>query len=100
MGTSRASVDVGPSVSTSAAGAGCSGRTPLCQSRKVAERSSCGGAVAPYERLLQFAIEAPVRAEESWTVRCEMSEKLRDSGTALSREQLTAVKLGGVRSSS
>jgi ubiquinone/menaquinone biosynthesis C-methylase UbiE len=50
------------------------------------------GATAPSERLLQFTIEAPVPVEEFWTVRCEMSEKLRGKVAMLSREQLTEVK--------
>ena len=50
------------------------------------------GAVAPAERLLQFTMEAPISVEEFWTLRCEMSEKLREKIALLSREQLTDVK--------
>jgi ubiquinone/menaquinone biosynthesis C-methylase UbiE len=50
------------------------------------------GATASSERLLQFAIEAPVSVEEFWTVRCEMSEKLREKVAKLSGEQLADVK--------
>ena len=50
------------------------------------------GAVAPSERLLQFTIQAPVSVEDFWTLRCEMSEKLREKAATLSREQLTEVK--------
>jgi ubiquinone/menaquinone biosynthesis C-methylase UbiE len=50
------------------------------------------GAVAPSERLLQFTIQAPVSVEDFWTLRCEISEKLREKVATLSREQLTEVK--------
>jgi ubiquinone/menaquinone biosynthesis C-methylase UbiE len=50
------------------------------------------GAMAPSERLLKFTIEAPIAVEEFWTVRCEMSEKLREKIAMLSGEQLTEVK--------
>lgn len=50
------------------------------------------GVIAPSERLLQFNIEAPLSVEDFWTVRCEMSEKLREAVAALSGEQLAEVK--------
>ena len=50
------------------------------------------GAIAPSERLLQFTIQAPISVEDFWTLRCEMSEKLREKIAILSREQLTEVK--------
>jgi SAM-dependent methyltransferase len=50
------------------------------------------GATAPSERVLQFTIQAPVPVEDFWTLRCEMSEKLREKAAMLSREQLTEVK--------
>ncbi|MDQ2944506.1 MAG: class I SAM-dependent methyltransferase, partial [Acidobacteriota bacterium] len=50
------------------------------------------GAVSPCERLLQFTIQAPISVEDFWTLRCEMSEKLREKVGMLSREQLTEVK--------
>jgi SAM-dependent methyltransferase len=50
------------------------------------------GAVAPSERLLQFNIQAPIPPEEFWTLRTEMSERLREKLATLSAEQLTAVK--------
>ena len=50
------------------------------------------GAMAPSERLLQFTIQAPVSVEDFWTLRCEMSEKLREKAAMLSMEQLTEVK--------
>ena len=50
------------------------------------------GAMAPSERLLQFTIQAPISVEEFWTLRCEMSDTLRDRVALLSTEQLTEVK--------
>jgi ubiquinone/menaquinone biosynthesis C-methylase UbiE len=50
------------------------------------------GAMAPSERLLQFEIQAPVSVEDFWTLRCEMSEKLREKFARLSTEQLGEVK--------
>jgi SAM-dependent methyltransferase len=51
-----------------------------------------GGAIAPSERLLQFTIQASISVEDFWTLRCEMSEKLREKLATLSGEQLTEVK--------
>ena len=50
------------------------------------------GAMAPFERVLQFTIEAAISAEDFWTLRCEMSEKLRTKISILSKEQLAEVK--------
>jgi SAM-dependent methyltransferase len=50
------------------------------------------GPIAPSERVLQFTIQAPISVEDFWTLRCEMSEKLREKIAMLSREQLTEVK--------
>ncbi len=50
------------------------------------------GAKAPSERLLQFTIQAPVSVENFWTLRCEMSEKLREKVAALSGDRLTELK--------
>lgn len=50
------------------------------------------GAMAPSERLLQFTIQVPVPVEDFWTLRCEMSEKLREKVAMLSKEHLTEVK--------
>jgi ubiquinone/menaquinone biosynthesis C-methylase UbiE len=47
---------------------------------------------APSERLLQFAVQAPISVEDFWILRCEMSAKLREKVAMLSREQLTEVK--------
>jgi ubiquinone/menaquinone biosynthesis C-methylase UbiE len=50
------------------------------------------GSPDPTERVLQFTIQAPVSLEEFWTLRCEMSEKLRDAMATLSPEQVADVK--------
>jgi hypothetical protein len=50
------------------------------------------GAMAPSERLLQFTILAPISVEDFWTLRCEMSETLREKIARLSKEQSTQVK--------
>jgi len=50
------------------------------------------GALAPSERLLQFTIHASISVEDYWTLRCEISEKLRERVAMLSSEQLTEVK--------
>jgi len=47
------------------------------------------GAIALSERLLQFTIQAPISVENFWTLRGEMSEKLRDQIATLSPAQLT-----------
>jgi ubiquinone/menaquinone biosynthesis C-methylase UbiE len=49
------------------------------------------GAMAPSEDLHQFAIEAPVSVEDFWTLRGEMSEKLRDQIARFTSQQLTEV---------
>jgi SAM-dependent methyltransferase len=50
------------------------------------------GAIDPSERLHQFTIQAPISVEDFWTLRCEMSEKLREKLAMLSRHQLNEVK--------
>jgi SAM-dependent methyltransferase len=50
------------------------------------------GAIAPSERLLRFTIQAQVSVEDFWTLRCEMSEKLREKVATLSSGQLTELK--------
>jgi ubiquinone/menaquinone biosynthesis C-methylase UbiE len=50
------------------------------------------GVMAPAERLLHCNIQAPVSAEEFWTLRTELSEKLREKIALLSREQLAEAK--------
>ncbi len=46
------------------------------------------GVRAASERLFQFNIQAPVSAEDYWTLRLEMSEKLREKIATLSTEQV------------
>ena len=43
------------------------------------------------ERLLQFNIQAPISAEDFWTIRMEMSDSLREKIAALSSQQFAAV---------
>jgi ubiquinone/menaquinone biosynthesis C-methylase UbiE len=50
------------------------------------------GTMAPSERLLQFTIDAPISVEDFWTLRYEISEKLREKVATLSSEQLAQVK--------
>lgn len=44
------------------------------------------------ERLLQFQIEAPISSDEFWTLRCEMSDKLRSQIAALPSPQVAEIK--------
>jgi ubiquinone/menaquinone biosynthesis C-methylase UbiE len=50
------------------------------------------GAADPFERVLQFEIQAPISVEAFWHLRTEMSEKLRDKLATLSAEKLAEVK--------
>jgi ubiquinone/menaquinone biosynthesis C-methylase UbiE len=50
------------------------------------------GVLEPCERLLQFIIQAPLSVEEFWTLRQEMSDKLREKMAMLSKEQASEVK--------
>jgi ubiquinone/menaquinone biosynthesis C-methylase UbiE len=50
------------------------------------------GAMAPSERLLQFTIRARISVEDFWTLRCEMSEKLREKIAMLCKEQVNEAK--------
>jgi ubiquinone/menaquinone biosynthesis C-methylase UbiE len=59
---------------------------------KLAEVLTEAGAMAPSERLLQFTIQVPTSVEDFWTLRCEMSEKLRKKIALLSREQVNEAK--------
>jgi ubiquinone/menaquinone biosynthesis C-methylase UbiE len=59
---------------------------------KLVEVLADAGAVAPSERLLQFTIQAPLSVEDFWTLRSEMSDKLREKLASLSKEQGTSVK--------
>ena len=59
---------------------------------KLRDVVAAAGALKPRERLFEFAIDAPISAEEFWAVRCEMSEKLRGKIATLSPDQLAEVK--------
>jgi SAM-dependent methyltransferase len=59
---------------------------------KLVEVFTEAGVMAPSERLLQFNIQAPISVEDFWTLRCEMSEKLREKIAMLSPEQMIEVK--------
>jgi hypothetical protein len=50
------------------------------------------GAMDAFERLLQFRIQAPVSVEAFWTLRQEMSDKLRERMAMLSKQQASEVK--------
>ena len=50
------------------------------------------GAVSVSERLLQFPIQAAIPLADFWTLRIEMSEKLREKIARLSDDQLAKVK--------
>jgi SAM-dependent methyltransferase len=50
------------------------------------------GASATSERILQFSIRAGLSAEEFWTLRSEMSEKLRSRLAPLSNSQREALE--------
>ena len=50
------------------------------------------GALDPSERLLQFLIEAPLSVDDFWTLRSEMSEKLRAKLSILSEEQIAELR--------
>ena len=53
---------------------------------------SSAGATAASERVLQFSIRAGLSAEEFWTIRSEMSEKLRTKLAPLSGSQREGLK--------
>jgi ubiquinone/menaquinone biosynthesis C-methylase UbiE len=57
--------------------------------RKVLNQA---GAIALSERLLQFTIQAPMSVEDFWTLRLEISDKLREKIAALSKSQMTEVR--------
>jgi SAM-dependent methyltransferase len=59
---------------------------------KLANVLKEAGAAEVSERVLQFRIEAPVSADEFWTIRSEMSDKLRSKLGILSQEQLAAMR--------
>jgi len=56
------------------------------------------GIAAPTERLVQCKIQAAISAEDFWTLRIEMSEKLREKIGILSGERLAEVKRRAIES--
>jgi ubiquinone/menaquinone biosynthesis C-methylase UbiE len=50
------------------------------------------GVAATSERLLRFSIEASISVEKFWTLRSEMSEKLRTKIAVLSKPQIAALQ--------
>ena len=59
---------------------------------KLREVLAEAGAIAASERLLRFSIKAAISIEDFWTLRHEMSEKLREKLAILSKDQMTEVK--------
>jgi ubiquinone/menaquinone biosynthesis C-methylase UbiE len=59
---------------------------------KLTEVLMEAGVKAASERLFQFNIQAPVSVEDYWTLRLEMSEKLREKIAMLSQEQAKEAK--------
>lgn len=53
---------------------------------------SQAGATATSERLFSFSIRAPMSVEDFWTLRSEMSDKLRTKLAGLSKPQLAELK--------
>jgi hypothetical protein len=56
------------------------------------------GAISVSERLLQFPIQASISLEDFWTLRIEMSEKLREKIARLPNDQLAKVKRESLQS--
>jgi ubiquinone/menaquinone biosynthesis C-methylase UbiE len=54
------------------------------------------GVTATSERVLQFSICAPISVEDFWTLRCEISEKLRSRIATLSKQELAALQREGI----
>jgi SAM-dependent methyltransferase len=61
-------------------------------SGKLCEVFREAGVLGPSERLLQFTIRAPLSPEDFWTLRREMSEKLREAFAKLSGDQLAEAR--------
>jgi len=56
------------------------------------------GTAAPTERLVQCKIQAAISVEDFWTLRVEMSEKLREKIGSLSGERLAEVRRHAIES--
>lgn len=65
---------------------------------KLLERFREAGVEAPSERLLQFNINASTGLEDFWSLRIEMSEKLREKVNSLSSERLAEVRRQAIES--
>ena len=59
---------------------------------KLSSILSKAGAAAVSERVFQFSIRASVSLDEFWTLRSEMSERLRSKLAKISKDQLAEVK--------
>ena len=64
----------------------------FARSGKLTEVLVEAGVRAASERLFQFNIQTPISVEDYWTLRLEMSEKLREKIAMLSKQQVTEVK--------
>jgi len=54
------------------------------------------GAVQTTERLLQFKIEVPLSADDTWALRFEMSEKFRKRLASIPQEQADSIRREGI----
>ncbi len=59
---------------------------------KLREIFAEAGVASPEERLLRFAMTVALTAEEVWTLRCEMSDKLRERLATLPPDALAQLK--------
>lgn len=64
--------------------------------RKLLDILNQAGAVQTTERLLQFTIEVPLSADDTWALRFEMSEKFRKRLANVSQEQAAAIRREGI----
>lgn len=55
------------------------------------------GVTATSERVLQFSICAPISVEDFWTLRCEISERLRTRIATLSKPELAELQREGIK---
>jgi SAM-dependent methyltransferase len=58
---------------------------------KLRDFLHAAGATEVSERMLRFNIEAPISAEDFWTIRMEMSDSLREKIATLSSQRFVAV---------
>jgi ubiquinone/menaquinone biosynthesis C-methylase UbiE len=64
----------------------------FASSGKLREILNEAGVRTPNERLLQFTIHAPMSVADYWTLRLEMSEKLREKIRSVSKERMADLK--------